>query len=205
MPLASAIPANPSKIAPPLRPRSALAEKRLSRQSHQNRREEVESDCLPKAEAPDQEIEGHPAAKHHRGAKRQESFPRRAEDVLNEARSSDRQRHNEDRGAPHKKHGPDGKGRDHLFGQRVLERKEHIGAQGQQDRYRKGRHCGIARDSNHSGPVHFGFTPKPRAQNDRALFGQHALVNALGKIESTLKETDMISSARQTFADGRRT
>ena len=45
--------------------------------------------------------------------------------VLNEARSADRQCRKEDRGASYKNHRPDGKGRDHLFGQRVSQRKEH--------------------------------------------------------------------------------
>ena len=152
-----------------MRPRGTLTEKRLGRQSHQNRREEVEGDCLPKTEASDREIEGHPAAKHHRGAKREESFPGRDKDVLNEARSSDRQCRNEDRGAPYKNHRPDGKGRDHLFGQRVLQRKEHIGAEGQQDRYRKGRHCGAARNSNHRSARPFRLHVQASAHEATAL------------------------------------
>jgi hypothetical protein len=118
----------------PLRPRGALAEERLSRQGHQNRREEVEGHRLPKAEASDREIEGHPAAEHHLGADGEESLPRRDKDVLNETRPADRQCQNEDRGAPHKKDGSDRKSHNHLLGERILQRKEHIGAEDQEDR-----------------------------------------------------------------------
>ena len=151
----------------PLRPRRLLTEKRPCRERHQNRRDEIERDRLPKTEASDGEIEGHPAAKHHGRSNSEESLPRRDNEMLDEARSADRQRHGEDRGAPDKKHGPNRKSCDHLLGERVLQRKEHIGPEGQQDREHEGSQRLVARDSNHTSTHSFRLRVRTSALESR--------------------------------------
>jgi hypothetical protein len=86
-----------------------------------------------------------------------------------------------------------------------LQRKEHIGAEDQQDRQQRWSIL-VARDSNHTSAHLFRLRVQTAAREATALStGQ--LTNALNasEIESTLKEIEMICAGASNQAHGRQT